>query len=173
RMKTREDKSLWQKLLEEDVLSDSMAQESNGEEKPQYPIQGVAENPAHGALRRKEPPCTRKAAGTLARALTWEHLHTKEKPYKCFSECGKSFSNSSNLLIHQWVREGKWPCECEECGESSILICHQKAHTGKQSYQCLECGKNFSECPHLICHQKVHTGDPWDPCECPKCGKSF
>ncbi|NXY66954.1 ZN287 protein, partial [Callaeas wilsoni] len=62
-----------------------------------------------------------------------------EKPYKCFLESGKSFSNSSDLLIHQWVHTGEWPYECEErrksFAQSSSLICHQKIHTGKRPYK--------------------------------------
>ncbi|NWI79172.1 ZNF3 protein, partial [Dryoscopus gambensis] len=61
-----------------------------------------------------------------------EQLHTKEKPCKCFLECEKSFSNSSNLLIQQWV------------------------HTGEQPYECEECGKSFSWVSTLTHHQKIH-----------------
>ncbi|NWU40955.1 ZN229 protein, partial [Hylia prasina] len=46
-----------------------------------------------------------------------QQLHDREKPYKCFLECGKSFSNSSDPLIHQCVHTRKWPYECEEYGK--------------------------------------------------------
>ncbi|NXH87445.1 ZNF3 protein, partial [Edolisoma coerulescens] len=56
-----------------------------------------------------------------------------------------SFSNSSDLLIHQWVHMGEQPYECEECGKSfswsSTLTHHQKIHTGEWPYRCEECRK--------------------------------
>ncbi|NWW04672.1 ZKSC1 protein, partial [Oreocharis arfaki] len=60
-----------------------------------------------------------------------QQLHTKEKPYKCFLECGKSFSNSSDLLIRQWVHKGEGPYECLECGKSfsqSSTLTRQMIH---------------------------------------------
>nr|XP_041569105.1 potassium-transporting ATPase alpha chain 1-like [Taeniopygia guttata] len=59
RMKSREDKSPRQNLVEEAILSSSTVQEPNGEEKPAQ--RGTA-NTDRGNVRRKDPPWAGKAA---------------------------------------------------------------------------------------------------------------
>ncbi|NXA93384.1 ZN623 protein, partial [Melanocharis versteri] len=57
--------------------------------------------------------------------------HTGKWPYKC-SECGKSFSRSSQLVT----------CQC--------------IHTGERPYECPQCGKRFPQSSHFTQHTPAH-----------------
>ncbi|XP_062978930.1 zinc finger protein 391-like isoform X2 [Elgaria multicarinata webbii] len=99
---------------------------------------------------------------------------TRCKPCK-WLECGKTFSQETDLTFHQQTRTGDDPFKCSECGKSfnrrSYLLKHERVHTGEKPFQCLECGKCFAHSSNLKSHKKTHTGEK--PFKCLECGKSF
>ncbi|XP_064593978.1 zinc finger protein 660-like [Zonotrichia leucophrys gambelii] len=177
RMETREDKSPWQNLEEEAILSSSMTQEFNGEDNSQRFQRKRGSKLSPGCAEEERATLSQEGGESFSQStelVVREQLHDREKPHKCL-ECEKSFRQRSTLICHQMIHTGEWPYECGECGKGfsyrSTLVTHQRIHTGERPYECPECQKSFQISSDLLRHQLIHTGER--PFCCPECGKGF
>uniref|UniRef100_A0A8C6R2P1 Zinc finger and SCAN domain containing 21 n=1 Tax=Nannospalax galili TaxID=1026970 RepID=A0A8C6R2P1_NANGA len=111
--------------------------------------------------------------GSKKRAESVSKSAPGEKRYIC-AECGKAFSNSSNLTKHRRTHTGEKPYVCTKCGKafshSSNLTLHYRTHLVDRPYDC-KCGKAFGQSSDLLKHQKMHAEEA--PYQCKDCGKAF
>ncbi|XP_069835713.1 zinc finger protein 420-like [Dendropsophus ebraccatus] len=87
------------------------------------------------------------------------------------SECGKCFTQKSNLFRHEITRSEQRPFVCNECGESYTPKDHQASHTREKPFSCDTCGKCFTQRGILHRHQRIHNDKK--PFTCGECGKCF
>lgn len=98
--------------------------------------------------------------------------HEKHKPLGC-SACGATFSQRSQLIVHQRVHTGERPYRCPVCWKafaySYVLKLHIRKHTGEKPFKCPLCiisGIAFAQLSHLKTHMRaIHKTDKSYMCD--------
>ncbi|KAL1262809.1 hypothetical protein QQF64_005548, partial [Cirrhinus molitorella] len=130
------------------------------------PAKQESPGPGSGGSSKSKPRfdfANLAAAATQDDALKAEDLstnngHTK-KEFVC-KFCGRHFTKSYNLLIHERTHTDERPYTCDICHKAfrrqDHLRDHRYIHSKEKPFKCQECGKGFCQSRTLAVHKTLH-----------------
>ncbi|WAR17705.1 OSR1-like protein [Mya arenaria] len=128
------------------------------EKKPRFDFAHLAESVSRDLQETDE-------SETGSRATSSEFLKQKrprmrvKKQFIC-KYCGRHFTKSYNLLIHERTHTDERPFPCDICGKAfrrqDHLRDHRYIHSKTKPFTCTVCGKGFCQARTLQVHKATH-----------------